>query len=137
MTSRVPQLTVTLTPDGQLAVELPGHQSTRRQVILRLAEAGASLARMLEAQARDQTEIGLDGAPTVKQVQHWERHGVWASSQCRFCIAEGRAQPNYSAHRQSRKTLVYKDNTGVEVRIIKAGTKGHAVTKKTAQELGL
>lgn len=138
MTSRVPQLTVTLTPDGQLAVELPGHQATRRQIILRANEAGETLLRMLEGQARNQAEIGQDGAPTVAQVKHWERHSIWASSQCRFCLAEGRAKPDHSAHRrQGKKTLVYKDNTGVEVRRIKAGTKGHAVTKKTATELGL
>lgn len=137
MTSRVPQLLITLTPEGELAVELPGQQATRRQVLLRTSEAGATLLRILEAQARNQAEIGQDGAPTAAQVKHWERHGVWADSKCRFCLAEGRAKPDHAGARQSRKTLVYKDSTGVEVRRIKAGTKGHAVTKKTVEELGL
>lgn len=139
MTSRVPQLLLTLTPQGELAVELPGHQATRRQVVLRTAEAGASLLRMLEAQARQQCEIGLDGAPTERQVRHWERHETWPDSHCRFCLAEGRAKPDFSPMRAKRRELLYKTPAGVEVRVIKTGAKGpmQQRTRKSAEDLGL
>lgn len=142
MTSRVPQLIITLTPAGHLAVELPGAFATRRQVTLNTAEAGQSLLRMLEAQARDQAEIGLDGAPTAAQVKHWERHQIWADSHCRFCIAEGRAKPDYAASRTKRTERVYKTADGVEVRKLKPGASGFSkklseILPKKAEDLGL
>lgn len=139
MTSRVPQLILTLTPQGELAVELPGQQATRRQVVLRTGEAGQSLLRMLEAQARDQCEIGLDGAPTIAQVRHWERHETWPDSHCRFCLAEGRASPDYGPLRRSRREVIYKTPQGVEVRKIKSGARGpsHQSTTKNPEDLGL
>lgn len=143
MTSRVPQLIVTITPTGHLAVELPGHMATRRQIILNTKEAGESLLRMLEAQARDQEEIGLDGAPTQHQVKHWERHQIWPDARCRFCIAEGRAKPDYSLLRKPRHTVVLKDQAnGVEVRRLKPGASGLSkklseVINKNPEDCGL
>ena len=143
MTSRIPQLIITITPAGHLAVELPGHQATRRQVVLNTKEAGASLLRMLEAQSRDQAEIGLDGAPTSAQVKHWERHQIWSDSHCRFCIAEGRAKPDYSVMRQPRHTVVLKDGVnGVEVRALWPGASGLSkklseVINKNPEDCGL
>lgn len=137
MSQRVPQLIVTLTPQGELAVELPGFMATRRKVLLRAKDAGETLLAMLNGQLKDQVEIGLDGAPTQAQVKHWERHQIWADSHCRFCIAEGRAKPDYGAQRQKRTTMVYKTPDGVEVRRIKSGTKGTVVCKKTQADLGL
>lgn len=143
MTSRIPQLIVTITPQGHLAVELPGHQATRRQVVLNEREAGASLLRMLEGQARDAAEIGLDGAPTSAQVKHWERHQIWADAHCRFCIAEGRAKPDYSSMRKPRHQVVLKDSAnGVEVRRLKPGASGLSKKKQevlsvNAKDIGL
>lgn len=137
MTSRTPQLIITLTPQGTLAVELPGSQATRRQVAIRTGDAGETLLRILEAQARDATEIGLDGAPTQKQVLHWERHGQWPSSSCRFCIAEGRASVDHS---RVPKPLVMSTPDGVQVRRLKAGAsfKHKTLTSKRAPgDIGL
>jgi hypothetical protein len=131
----IPQLIVTITPDGKLAVELPGVQATRRQVVLRTAEAGESLLKMLNAQAADRTEIGLDGAPTAAQVKHWERHGTWPDSHCRFCIAEGRAKPDYERVRTKKKELVFKRSDGVEVRTIKLTESGKKKLSLTELEL--
>lgn len=86
----VPQVIVTLTPDGLLAVELPSRGPTRHKVELRTGNAEAALRVILEAQARGEYEIGQDGAPTQAQVKHWERHAMWPDDRCRFCIAEGR-----------------------------------------------
>lgn len=101
----IPQLIVTLTPEGKLAVELPGFQATRRQIVLRTPEAGENLIKMLQAQAMDKTEIGLDGAPTEAQVRHWERHATWPDSHCRFCLSEGRAKPDFSPMRHKKREL--------------------------------
>lgn len=139
MAQRSPQVLVTLSPDGKLVLELPGTQATRRQLQVRDGELAETLHRILQAQLSDQTEIGLDGAPTQAQVQHWERHGIWASSQCRFCISEGRAKPDYSVLRTKRKQVVYKTGQGVEVRRILSGASGPKTikAKKNASELGL
>lgn len=137
MTSRTPQLIVTLTPQGALAVELPGHMATRRQVLLAQGEAGPTLLRMLEAQARDGMEIGLDGAPTQAQVRHWERHSQWPSSSCRFCLAEGRATPD---HKRGGKAPIMSTPDGVQVRRLRAGQSfKHKVlsSKRSPGDLGL
>lgn len=141
MTSRIPQVIVTLTPQGHLAVELPGAFATRRQIVLNTKEAGDSLLRILEGQARDQTEIGLDGAPTAAQIKHWERHQIWADSHCRFCLAEGRAKPDFSSLRVKKTVLVKKEGE-VEVRRLKPGASGLSrkrdeIAKKKATEMGL
>lgn len=136
--NKTPQLLVTLNPQGELCIELPGEQATRRQVICRDSEIAATLHRILLAQALDRTEIGLDGAPTQAQVRHWERHEIWPDNHCRFCLAEGRARPDHGQFRQARKVLVSSCN-GVEVRVIKSGQQGLGVqrAKKDAGVLGL
>lgn len=137
--AKTPQVIVTLSPQGGLVVELPGIMATRRKIELRTSEAGQSLLRILEAQAADQTEIGLDGAPTVAQVAHWERHMDWPSDRCKFCIAEGRIKGT-APKRAKSKTIVYKRPDGVEVKKLKPGQSGKGVAKpstKTAEELGL
>lgn len=137
MTQRVPQLILTLSPEGGLVLELPGTQSTRRQVPVRDGELAQTCHRILQAQMADQVEIGADGAPTVQQVKHWERHQIWADSRCRFCLAEKRATPERP--RLARKVLVSRDSSGVEVRRIRAGVTGlgQQSAKKDAGEIGL
>lgn len=137
MTSRVPQLILTLTPQGTLAAELPGFQGTRRRIDIHLAEAGQTLLRILKAQVRESTEIGLDGAPTQAQVRHWERHATWPSASCRFCLGEGRATPD---HRRVAKPLLLSRPDGVQVRKLKAGASfKHKTlsTKRDIKDLGL
>lgn len=133
----VPQVLVTLTPQGELAVELPGSQATRRKVILSVGSVESSLRRILEAQVGDATEIGLDGAPTARQVQHWEKHSEWPRLDCRFCIAEGRADPK---PQRVRKTIVEKRPDGVEIRRVAEGQKAKQQAQRSvrsAEELGL
>src|SRR5215469_6413552 len=138
MTTNVPQVILTLTPSGDLAVELPGFMATRRKIILREKDAGQSLKRILRAQLDNKAEIGLDGAPTIAQLKHWERHGVWPDSHCRFCIAEGRAKPDHQ--RVKRYEVLMKRSDGVEVRRLKEGMSGKTATAtvaSTAEECGL
>ena len=84
---RIPQVLITLSPSGNLQAELPGANGARRVVPIRDLE---SIERMLRGQLSAHYEIGEDGAPTSRQVRHWERHDVFADPQCPFCIAEGR-----------------------------------------------
>lgn len=139
MTSRVPQLLITLSPQGKLVCELPGQQATRRQIELRTSDAGETLLRILEGQAREGIEIGLDGAPIAAQVRHWERHATWPSQACRFCIAEGRAQPHHASHRKQRFLRVERRTDGVEIRVRKLPerVKGTAIAAKNIGDMGL
>lgn len=144
---RVPQLILSLSPEGGLQTELPGAHATRRKLALQ-GDADTvlrTIKTILEALAQDKTEIGLDGAPTEAQVRHWERHcgeGFQAQgdTKCRFCIAEGRFGAPAQA-RVVRKPLIYRTPQGVEVRRLpsKASGLGPRVSKssKSAVEVGL
>lgn len=136
--NKTPQVLVTLNPQGELTVELPG-VGTRRQIVCRDGEIAGTLHRILLAQALDRTEIGLDGAPTQAQVRHWERHEIWPDSHCRFCLAEGRARPDHGQGRTGRRRVLISECHGVEVRVIKSGVQGQGQqrAKKNAQEIGL
>ena len=80
----IPQLILTLSPAGDLLVELPGVNGSRRQIpVTNLS----TLQTILQAQLRHQTNIGLDGAPTARQVLHWEKHTIRRDN-CPFCRAE-------------------------------------------------
>lgn len=95
-----PQIIITLTPDhSALQAELPGLNGTRRVIPLRSADIAETLLRILQGQHRQKVEIGLDGAPTARQIWHWERHNVWPSNDCPFCIADGRCTSGASRHR--------------------------------------
>jgi hypothetical protein len=89
--ANLPQVIVTLAPNGCLIAELPGPNGARRKVDL-AGDCEATLTRILQNQLRNRVEIGLDGAPTNAQVKHWERHGIWADPTCAFCIAEQRTR---------------------------------------------
>jgi hypothetical protein len=70
-----PQLILTLSPEGELIVELPGIMATRRKLEIDERTAGAVLKRILAAQAagRSPDAIGTDSAPTQAQVtRDWE-----------------------------------------------------------------
>lgn len=136
--NRTPQLIITLAPDGGLVIELPG-SGKRRQVRSRDSDFATSCRRMLEAQALDRTEIGLDGAPTQAQVRHWERHQIWPSGQCRFCHAEGRSRPDQGAGLRRPKKVLVSECHGVEVRRITSGVSGLGTqrAKKNPEEMGL
>ena len=69
----IPQVIVTLSPQGHLQAELPGANGSRRRVDLRADSAVKTLTRILQGQLQSKVEIGLDGAPTQAQVRHWAR----------------------------------------------------------------
>lgn len=136
--TRVPQVIVTLSPQGKLQVELPGHQSTRRAVPVTSGKVEETLLRILRSQqsASHQPDIGEDGAPTSQQVKHWERHENFPDSSCRFCIAEGRVF--YVGKHNSAKIIVNRSDA--TIRVIPRGAKGKKRVGQivaSAEDLGL
>jgi hypothetical protein len=113
--ANLPQVIVTLAPNGTLIAELPGPNGARRQVPLG-PQPGPTLLRILQNQLSNRTEIGLDGAPTQAQVKHWERHEIWADPTCRFCIAERGLHPRQKPKAVADKPVVVSKSNGVEVR---------------------
>lgn len=116
--SLVPQVIVTLSPEGGLLAELPGVNGFRRQVPLRSGEAGESLLRILHAQlVSGHTRIGLDEAPTEAQVWHWEHHGVFAEATCPWCQELARAQGRKRvARKRAQPPVVIAEHGDVTIR---------------------
>ena len=107
---------------------------------MKTGEAGETLLRILQAQLLDQVEIGLDGAPTGQQVEHWERHQDWPRDTCRFCIAEGRINGKALGQGRRQAKLVVKRQDGVEIKRLHEslrGDKAPQIASKSAKELGL
>lgn len=133
----IPQLIVTLnlTQDG-LQAELPGANGSRRVVALGDGDDfHDSCLRMLQAQVRRHVEIGLDGAPTERQVRHWEEHKDFADDRCPFCKSEGRVA---SRRGRERPYAVAAGDGSVTVR--KVGKKrkpGLRLAGRTLEQLGL
>lgn len=111
--ANLPQVIVTLAPNGRLIAELPAANGARRKVNL-AGDCEATLLRILQGQLRSKVEIGLDGAPTNAQVKHWERHGIWADPTCAFCIAEQRTH----GVKRSRTDASPRGDGSVQVRRI-------------------
>lgn len=138
-----PQLILSLSPEDTLVVELPGVLGTRRKIELSMGasyDPVAQLVRILRAQRNGQSEIGLDGEPTSRQVRHWERHASTPDSRCPFCRAEGAFSDEAVARREPRRVLVARSPDGVEVRRIKPGASGLPAGTKArvdAKEMGL
>lgn len=80
-----PQVIVTLSPAGDLQVELPGTNGSRRVVPL-TGDIEAALHRMLRAQARGERLIGSDAEPTEAQLRHFG-HSAPVET-CVFCKLE-------------------------------------------------
>ena len=132
-----PQLILTLTPQGDLVAELPAANGARRQVPDSSLE---TIRRILTAQLRAETTIGLDGAPTSRQTIHWDKHSkLHPQPYCPWCREAGwtsppvtKAKPQGRArHRTPPKTkhVCIPDPTGQSLLPI-------MVTKAEARKLG-
>lgn len=131
---------VSLDHFGQLQLELPAVAGAWRMVALSANQAEATIKRILQALAGDKTEIGEDGAPTIVQVRHWEKHQDWPSDRCKFCISEGRIKGPSEGRKRKESLVIARYSSGVEVRRVAKGKSGNspkAGTKKAAGELGL
>ena len=89
-----PQVILTISPTGQLQLELPGANGARRKVEVNEDNLAPIARRILEAQALRAVAIGEDGAPTQAQVRHWESHGngQFRDPRCPFCSEERLAE---------------------------------------------
>ena len=128
----IPQLIITLSRDqASLQAELPGANGSRRVVALGSGEDFHSAClRILQAQARRHVEIGLDGAPTERQVKHWEHEAP--DPNCAFCKAEGRI-----GRGRARIYSVGAGDGSVRVRKVKGKGKATLRTRLSLTELGL
>lgn len=137
--SRIPQIIVALSPQGELVAELPGHSGSRRQIPLSAEGAGASLLRMLRAQSGGQSEhsVGLEGSPTSAQIEHWERHADHPKPTCQFCLAEGACAPQTA--KRVLRAIVTKRSDGVEIKLLQPKGKNAVVrpANKSIEEFGL
>lgn len=115
----IPQVIVTLAPDGTLQAELPSGGSVRRVVSLR-KDAETSLKRILQEQLEGNISIGQDGAPTEAQVRHWQDHQMFPNPRCPFCLSEGLIKG--TPKRQQRSQLISKSKD-VEIRRLTAVVK--------------
>lgn len=128
----VPQVIVTLSPQGGLRLELPGANGHRQVIDVKGREVEGTLLRILAAQASRHCAIGEDGQPTQAQVEHWEKHGVFADKRCAFCRAEASPQPKAKA-----VAKVLREHSGVVVRTVPAKAKLATATSQSAEEIGL
>jgi hypothetical protein len=129
--ANLPQVIVTLAPNGRLIAELPGPNGARRKVDL-TGDCEATLQRILQGQLRNRVEIGLDGAPTAAQVKHWERHAIWADPTCPFCISERGLKPG-----KPRSVTIAAGNGEVTVRRVNGKDTAKLKAKREREQRAL
>jgi hypothetical protein len=107
----IPQVLITLAPNGDLMIELPGKAGTRRKCEIKQQDnenynLRDTLRRMLHAQLNNKVAIGDDGAPTQAQVRHWERHFPFGDDTCAFCIRGKLTKPKKLTQAQRLDTEI-------------------------------
>lgn len=138
--TETPSISVSLSPAGTLLMAFPGSLGHPRLIPL---DSLGTLRRVLMAQAASKVEIGLDGAPTERQVLHWEKHWQFRSERCPFCREELAAEKAKEGKKlrdevrtASRKGPIHRMPGGVEVRTIPP-TRQSSETRRTVEDLGL
>jgi hypothetical protein len=124
----VPQLLLTLSPNGELIAELPGLNGARRKVEIQAETCYDTITRILHSQlkAKNPPEIGTDGAPTARQVNHWDRHGDFPDRQCVFCLSENRFKTPEAKKLPNRRVSYVGDGS---VKVTRCPGKGKVVSK--------
>lgn len=136
----IPQIIITLSPEGFPQAELPGANGLRRVIALSPQHCWESLRMILLGQQRQQTSgkrelLDWDGAPSQNWLTHLEKHQEWPSDTCPHCKAEGRT---LHTSKRKRRVEVLLKREGVEVRRVPSKQKGRKqADPRSAQELGL
>lgn len=129
--ARVPQVMLTLAPDGTVVAEFPTPNGLRRHVPIHDITGMETIRRILAAQLSHRPQsIGSDAKPTTAQVRHWSEHldQNKTSEYCPWCIAASmgidtsqsaynRAQAILRAERAatSRRSFHYAGDGSVKV----------------------
>lgn len=130
-------LLIALADDGslELVFEPTPTNPIERRVALKFGHEVTTIKRILQARLGQRSTMGLgeDGNPTAAQIDHWERHEIFADSRCAFCRAEGSGA---KAPRRAKLRSEFRGNGSVEVRTLPAKTaKGLKSNRATAQSL--
>jgi len=89
--SRVVQLTLTMSPTGDIVAEIPFNGGRRHLPVSDFE----SIRRILAAQLhRSESTIGTDGAPTSSQVRHWEQHLERSDPKTGHILSVSKLQPD-------------------------------------------
>jgi hypothetical protein len=88
----IPQIIITLSPQGEVQMELPGANGGRR--VLPVLSIG-QLRRILYAQASGERGIGTEAEPTEAALWHWQNHKKRIDDHCPFCRAEEQTRKNF------------------------------------------
>jgi len=122
-----PTVTISLTPEGGLALHLPGAVGDR---VIPLRETSSinpaeTIRQVLRAQSRGELGIGNNGEPTRQQLAHMERHQTFPDERCPFCRAAAIAAavdraPHRSSH-QFDARYAWRDRGDCAIRRIKTG----------------
>jgi hypothetical protein len=127
--ANLPQVIVTLAPNGTLIAELPGANGARRQVPL----GPKPTRRNPYPHPAGPTQFTRGDWPgrcaNQAQVKHWERHEIWADPTCRFCIAERGLHPRQKPKAVAEKPVVVSKSTasrsaGLAIRSAKPSSSG-------------
>lgn len=106
---RIPQVMLTLAPDGSIVAEFPSPNGLRRHVPISDESGMATIRRILSAQLGNRhTHIGMDGKPTSAQVTHWQEHLAKERNDpyCPWCIAaELGIDTSEAAYKRARHML--------------------------------
>lgn len=151
----IPQIIITLSPQGGLQCELPMNGQRRVIAISQDADGIATLSRILHAQLRNTSQwqtpdgtqwnvegilCGTDGKPSQYQVTHWERHAEWPSDTCVICKSEGRVRSPKAKRNDNKWTLVGDGSCKVRRVAPQGKTRkltARSATASKAQDIGL
>lgn len=130
---------ISMDHNDELFIDLPGPEGRLRSVpIKETAHISMSelILRVLKGLQMDERGIGLAGAPTERQMLHWNKHVLFPDPRCPFCKAEkALGEMNEKRLKSGLRRLVRKCD-GVDVRHIPPERLSDE-TRRTAEELGL
>ena len=130
-----PQVTLTLSPSGQIVIERM-MAGMRQQIPISDGNLESIVRRILTAQSQRETRLGEDGQPTESQVKCWERHSQFPSYNCPHCLSDGRV--GQIRRRQVSAEAAPDGNNKTPIRRLSPGRNAKTLSSNlSADDLGL